>query len=157
MGFELSVARDGYEKLDRVIDRLGEVYRSIPRDTHEAILEEAQLLKNKAAVKAANEPTFGPKHTGLRGKVAAGVGVEETDDGARITTSMPKRDEAIIPRGFDRGFGGWRHPLFGDKARWFRQNGKYSWFMSTMRDGDKDLKRKIGEVLKEAAYQVRNA
>lgn len=154
MGLELRVGSDAYAKLDRIIDRLSEVYASIPRDAHQAIIATAKDGAKEAGEKVLTEPTFGAKHTGLREKIKEGLGVQETEDGARVITSMPKSDEAIIPRGFDRGFGGWRHPLFGDKSRWYGQNGKFSWFMSTMRSQRSNGERRLHSVLEEAAKRV---
>jgi hypothetical protein len=150
---EIEVGSDAYTKLDRIIDRLSEVYASIPRDAHQAVLETANKAAQEAGAKVLTEPAFGPDHTGLREKVKEGVGVKETRDGARVTTSMPKSDEAVIPRGLD-GFGGWRHPLFGDKSRWFRQEGGFSWFMDTMSSQHDGLERKLAAILDEAAKRV---
>lgn len=154
MGLQIEVGKDAYAKLDRLIERLSDVNASIPREAHQAVLATAKDGAREAGEKVLTEPTFGPKHTGLREKVKEGLDVQETDDGALVTTSMPKSDEAIIPRGFDRGFDGWRHPLFGDRSRWFRQNGAFSWFMTTMRSQDKNGERRLHEILEEAAKYV---
>lgn len=153
MGLEFVVGSDAYSKLDRIIERLSDVNASIPRDSHEVVLATAKGAAMEAGTKVLSEPAFGDKHTGLREEVKEGLTVEDIPDGARITTSMPQRDEAIIPRGLD-GFGGWRHPLFGDKSRWYRQRGAFSWFMDTMGSQHDGLERKLSDVLQKAARYV---
>ncbi|MFE7797059.1 hypothetical protein [Nocardia sp. NPDC057440] len=145
--------------------------RSIPRDALKAIKDEARLLSKEASAKALAEPALGTKHTGLRKRVAKGVKVQSLANGSatdfegaptegnsgwqgyRIATSMPEEDEAIIPRGFDHRRG-WRHPLFGNKKKWYRNYGAFSWFLETMQKSKSDLDPKMEKILEDAADHV---
>lgn len=93
--------------------------------------------------------------TGLRGRVAAGVGVRKglsTKKNAyyRIYTSMTNVAESPIPRGMDSPKG-WRHPLWGNKNYWYQSRPTNpGWFTDTVSDGADDIERAIGRALDRA-------
>jgi hypothetical protein len=97
----------------------------------------------------------GTGHTGLRARVASGVGVRKgisTKSTAyfRIYTSMADVSESPIPRGLDE-VKGWRHPLFGNKNHWYQSvPTKPGWFTDTIADSDDDIERAIGNALDHA-------
>ena len=94
-------------------------------------------------------------HTGLRGRVSAGVGVRKgvsTKSTAyfRIYTSMAEQSESPIPRGLDSPKG-WRHPLFGNKNHWYQSRPtKPGWFTDTISDGADSIERAIADALDRA-------
>jgi hypothetical protein len=169
MDIEFSI--EGDRAFAEVAKAFTRIDRSIPKDTLQAIRDEARLLSKEAAAKVLEEPAFKGKSTGLRKKVAKGVKVQSLINeaaldfdgpmpeksqgrvGYRIATSMPEEDEAVIPRGFDF-FRGWRHPLFGNKKKWYHNYGAFSWFRYTMQRSQADLDPKVKKILEDAAQHV---
>jgi hypothetical protein len=102
-------------------------------------------------------------HTGMRARVAEGVGVRvgptRNRNGAyfRIYTTMREQDEVIIPRGLDRP-SGWRHPLFGNKNYWYQSRPtRPGWFTDTIADSRDDIARNIQDALERAAELIDSA
>ena len=131
-GLELSFEFDGRKRLNDLGRALGRADRDIPRQVNKAIEKEQKENAKEAAKKVLQQPAKGEDgSTGLRKNVAKGVGVLPLgQNGHRVYTSMPEKDEAVIPLGLDTKKG-WRHPLFGRKGKgeWFTQRGEFSWFM----------------------------
>ena len=141
----------------RIIEVLGRVNEELPHQLRDAIHDEAEDLADVARNRVLGLPT--PRnagHTGLRAKVAAGVQViDRGEGGVRVTTTMATSSEGIIPRGLDRAKG-WRHPLFGDKSRWFSNPG-YDWFLSTFSRSEGEFEDKLDKVLQSAARDLGNS
>lgn len=151
---ELDISVSGTEALGRASAALREAEVELPDQIKKEVRQVAQRLALIAKRRALAEPTHGPKHTGLRAQVSAGVAVVETETGAKIITSMPQSDEAVIPRGLDDGARGWRHPVFGNRNNWVTQRGAFSWFMDSMREGASDGEQALHQVLEDAAQRI---
>lgn len=154
-GLEIGV--DGAASLDAVIRAMGEERDSLPKEFDRVINEVADALVKAAQAKVLAEPTHGTKHTGLRAEIAAGTKKVGVPDGVRIITSMPKNDEAVIPRGMDNGFKGWRHPVFGNMHNWVHQRAAFSWFLDTMQDGKQPAEDGLTKCLQDAADRIARA
>jgi hypothetical protein len=123
----------------------------------------AAAMRAQAAVMRV-EVAGGPTHsTGMRARVAAGVGVRvgptRMRNGSyfRIYTSMREPDEAIIPRGLDRT-AGWRHPLWGNKNYWYTSRPtRPGWFTDTIADSNDEIEEGITRALERAAALVDRA
>lgn len=153
-GIEIEVK--GLDKLDDITRAMGIENEQIPKDLKNSIHESAGTLGDRARLRVVLEPTHGPKHTGLRAKVAKGVGLQDIPDGYRITTSMPNANEAAIPRGMDQH--GWRHPVFGMKDKWVTEGtADFSWFMDTMQEGEDLVGDGLEHQLENAAERIDNA
>lgn len=141
----------------RVIEALGRVDGELPHRLRDAIRQEAEDKAHIAQERVLGLPT--PRHaghTGLRARVAAGVKViDRGEGGVRVTTNMAKPSEGIIPRGLDR-VKGWRHPLFGNKERWYSNPG-YDWFLSTFSHSEGDFEKRLDKVLEKAAHDIADA
>lgn len=117
------------------------------------------VARAKAAVKSIDVQGGPAGHTGLRSRVAAGVGVRKgisTKSNAyfRIYTSMADASQSPIPRGLDSPKG-WRHPLFGNKNHWFQSRPtRPGWFTDTIADGADSVERAIAQALDRAANTV---
>lgn len=155
---EFWVEVSGSDELERASAALGHVARTIPRDIDDEIDDVATRLAEKAAMKvqAVRMKTPGyERSTGLRRRIARGLGVEKLPDGGRrVTTSMTDSDEAIIPRGFDSPAKGFRHPVFGNKQNWVRQLPADGWFRETIDDAAHILPDRLEEVLDNAADYI---
>lgn len=154
----LDLGSSGLEDFSAATKALTKINRDLPRDFKNSVTTTAKELRDLARIRALQEPAAGKSgSTGLRADVAKGVGIVQIKDGVRVVTSMPNRNEAIIPRGMD-GIKGWRHPVFGNKNNWVRQtSGTESWFLDTMRDGHTPLRERLERNLQDAADTVDNA
>jgi hypothetical protein len=94
---------------------------------------------------------YGPKHTGLRARLAAGVGVEEDAGYLRFTTAMPAGQEEL-PRGEDSGVEGWRHPVYGTDT-WVHQTGG-SWFREPIGEQQDEILKHMHDTLDQVASQI---
>lgn len=117
-----------------------------------ALREEAEKKAEEARVKVRALPAPGPKHTGLRERVAQGVEVKDGGVGdVEVSASLPG-SEAIIPLGLDRPEG-WRHPLYGNRKHWYSNPG-YSWFRETFENGENDFEKKLDQALDRMAEEI---
>lgn len=140
-----------------VVKALDLVDHDMPGKFREELRAAADPLAQKARNAVLALPTYGRKHTGLRARVAAGVSVATGGPSlVRIETSMPEPDEAMLPRGLDNGPKGWRHPVYGNRNVWVQQRG-YSWFRSTIADGQPELEKDLQGVLDDAADTIDRA
>jgi hypothetical protein len=142
----------------RVEAALAKADAEFPKRFERRIKQLAEPLAAAAASRVLSLPTpSNAGHTGLRSRVAAGVGVRANQRaGVRITTSMADPSERAIPRGLDNGPRGWRHPVFGNRANWVTQPG-YSWFLETMQDSRRAFERGLTDVIEEAAQDIAQA
>lgn len=144
------------EEFRRVVIALREMDASLPAQLRKELRQAARPLAQRAKDRVRAIPTHGRKHTGLRSRVARGVGIRAAigrNPAVKITTSMARPDEAAIPRGLDSPRG-WRHPVFGNTNKWVQQHTYAPWFMDTMREGGNDIKRDVKHVMDEAANRV---
>lgn len=133
--------------------RLAEAEATAEAKLGDDIKEEAEIKAEEARTKVRALPAPGPKHTGLRERVAQGVEVEDGGIGdVTVKASMTEPDEAIIPLGLDRPEG-WRHPLYGNKAHWYANPG-YSWFRETFESSENDFEDKLQRTLDEIAEGI---
>lgn len=153
-GIDIEVSNLG--KLDDITRAMALESEDIPKELKNSIRDNAGTLGDRAALRVILEPTHGTRHTGLRARVAKGVGLQELADGYRITTSMPNVNEAAIPRGMDQH--GWRHPVFGNMGEWVVEGiTDFSWFMDTMQEGEGMVSDGLQEQLDNAAERIDNA
>lgn len=141
-----------------VAEALREIDSTYPAHLRAAMRKTATPVLRDVRMAALSLPARKGKHTGLRGRLAKGVGLQVGVGGnarMRITTSMREPDEAALPRGEDSGARGWRHPVYGHD-NWVHQRGG-SWFRETIAD-DRDLiESKLAEVLDDARDTVARA
>lgn len=127
--------------------------RWVEDEAEEAI--DPVVRRARAAVKAVDVQGGPAGHTGLRNRVAAGVGVRKGLSAKgnayfRIFTSMANVAESPIPRGLDSPKG-WRHPLFGNKNFWYQSRPtRPGWFTDTVSDSADDIERGIANALGRA-------
>lgn len=143
-----------------VEEALRAIDKSLPSKFRDAMRQALEPAVNEAKKNVLAIPTHGPKHTGLRARVAKGVKTVASPGGSdvgfvRVITTMPK-DEAIIPRGMDRQEG-WRHPVFGNKNVWVTQHTGGSWFRVAMSHAEKPIKEALHKALEDAARFVDDA
>lgn len=144
-------------EFDRVIIALREVDATLPAQLRKDIRTAVRPLIQRAKARVRAIPTHGLKHTGLRAKVAAGVGLRVAlgrNAGVRVTTSMPRADMAAIPRGLDSPRG-WRHPVYGNQDNWVRQHSIVpGWFTETMASGAPEIRDDIEQTIDNAAQHI---
>ena len=75
-----------------------------------------------------NTPAHGPKHTGLRVRIArcvqTWVEIHGTmvSAGVEVNASRMPSGQKSLPLYLDGKKAPWRHPLFGDRSRWYGQD-----------------------------------
>ncbi|WP_432001232.1 hypothetical protein [Streptomyces sioyaensis] len=147
------------EEFQRVATALREVDARLPGQLRSELRKAARPLVARAKTKVRALPTHGRSHTGLRRRVAAGVGIRVSTSrhpGVTITTKMADPSEAVIPRGMDSQRG-WRHPVFGDTDNWVTQHTGGSWFRETFADGRDEVQAAVRQVLENAAQTIADA
>lgn len=156
-GDGLSINVDDQGRIEHALYVLNNVKEEIPQRTLDELLKLCQGLASKAAARALSQPSFGPKHTGLFARVAAGVSAVPTDYGATVITTMEKENEAIIPRGMDTvasGGRGWGHPLFGKREHWYRNEPTSSWFLGAMNSATEEGEARLAAMLEQVAAEA---
>jgi hypothetical protein len=134
----------------RVEQALRRVDANAANDFTHRLRAGAEELADKTRKAVMQIPTYGIKHTGLRGRVAQGVGVKITGSGVQVTASMNQQDERNIPAYLDAR-DGWRHPVFGNRSVWVHQSTGGSWFSEVIQDGQPELERRLTDVWEDAA------
>lgn len=138
-----------------VEDRLPSWLAEEMEDEARPVLEKVRTAAERTEVRGG--PT---RHTGLRSRVAAGVGFRTSVGSTpylRFTTSMADPSEASIPRGLDQTQG-WRHPLYGDKRHWFQSvPERPGWFTDTIADSRDEFERALEDALERAAETIDRA
>jgi flavin-binding protein dodecin len=137
--------------------QLAVVENSLPRWIEEQIDEaiDPVVARAKAAVMSVDVQGGPTRSTGLRNRVAAGVGVRKGiatkgNSYFRIYTEMANVAESPIPRGLDSPKG-WRHPLYGNKNYWFTSRPtRPGWFTDTIADSADSIERAIADALDRA-------
>ena len=135
--------------LDAEDKALGDKFR---REVREA----GNMLAARAQAAVMRIPSTGLAHSGLRARVAHGVGTKITASGVDITTSMNDRDETNLPAYLDSQ-SGWRHPVFGNRDVWVRQDTGGSWFRATIESGRNDVEDRLSEIMDGAARTISRA
>lgn len=145
------------EEFQRVGRALREVDAELPGKLRKDLRVAARPLVAMVKEKVRSLPTHGRVHTGLRRRVAAGVGMRVSlKNGITITTSMQRPSEAIIPRGMDSREG-WRHPVFGNTDNWVQQRTGGSWFREPLASRHDEIEDAVRHTLEEARDRIDRA
>jgi len=140
--------------------RVEEALRAVDKNAAEAfrrrLKDGAEELADETRKAVMQIPVHGRKHTGLRGRVAKGVGVKLSSGGVQVYASMNQADERNIPAYLDAR-DGWRHPVFGNRHTWVRQTTGGSWFSEVLADGQPKLERELTDVWEDAARMIAEA
>lgn len=144
--------------------QLGVVENRLPEWIEEQIDDAITpvVARARSAVQSVDVQGGPAGHTGLRRRVAAGVGVRKgisskSNAYFRIFTEMKDRSESPIPRGLDSPKG-WRHPLFGNKNYWFQSRPtRPGWFTDTIGNSGDEIERAIANALDRAVHFVGGA
>ena len=132
--------------LDAEDKALGDRFRAQLRDASDVLARRAQQEVMNIAVHTG-------QHSGLRARVAKGVGTKLTAGGVIITSSMNRKDETNIPAYLDMQKG-WRHPVYGNRHEWVSQQTGGSWFRETIADGEQMVERRLMDVFEDAARTI---
>ncbi len=140
----------------RVAARLGIEDASAEGEFTRAIRQAAAPIVAHVQRRAMALPAHGPKHTGLRGRLAAGVRVQPYQNGIRIVATALDPTEAALPRGMDNGPQGWRHPVYGNRDVWVRQRGG-SWFREPISTHREEVSSDLEAVVEDMAENIASA
>lgn len=144
----------------RVANALRDVDSRLPTEFRKKLKDIAKpaVADVKSRVRALNLPGGPAGSTGLRRRVARGVSTRVgvgRNASLRITTSMERPNESVIPRGMDTPRG-WRHPVFGNSDNWVAQPG-LSWFREPLSSYQDDFERGLTDALQWAAETIADA
>lgn len=140
----------------RVADALAARNSRLGEEFRQALRSEADQLASRAQAEVMRIPVYTGQHSGLRTRVARGVGSKITRTGVQITSSMNERDEANLPAYLDSQ-SGWRHPVFGNRHVWVRQMTGGSWFRATIERGQPEIERRLEDIFQDAARVIARA
>jgi hypothetical protein len=140
----------------RAIDALRITDETLAERLRDALVEAVKPLVDKSREDVMALAVHGIKHTGLRARVAAGVGTRITRDGVTISASMNRAGEASLPAYLDAD-NGWRHPVYGNRHVWVLQTTGGEWFAKPFEEGQEDLADALHEVLEDVAQEVHDA
>jgi hypothetical protein len=129
---------------------------SAARKLSDAVEDAAGPIIAKVQRAALSLPAYGPKHTGLRGRLAAGVRVQPTHGKSVRIVATAEPDERGLPRGMDNGPRGFRHPVYGNRDVWVQQRGG-SWFKEPIAEEGDMIERRLTNVLEQMADNIANA
>ncbi|WP_433519040.1 hypothetical protein ACQP2T_28085 [Nonomuraea sp. CA-143628] len=138
-----------WKALNRRLRHAGE--KGLTKELRKAVREAAKPARDAAKMAARTIPAKGPRSTGLRRRMARGVGIQATGTRVRIVTRMPSGME-MLPRGFDTEKG-WRKPLFGNRERWFQQPG-HPWFRKTIAKTAPKARQEMRAAMDRVAAQI---
>jgi hypothetical protein len=127
--------------------------REAGRHLGNALKEQIAPIVADVQSEALRLPARGKKHTGIRGRLAAGVKAEANGQHVRIVATMANPQEAGLPRGFDNGPRGFRHPVYGNRNVWVQQRGG-SWFREPIAHHHDEVERDLTNVLEEMAHRI---
>lgn len=155
------------DDLRKLADKLRAVDKDLPRELR-YLLKQAALpimREQRATLRSLKgSPRTDPDlrdiiASGLRLTVRTGGGRRGTNPAYRIRTTMPKNPDgnqwAILPRGLDTTFNGWRSPYFGNRSQWVHHNvSGPSWFMGPAEKARPDLIARINKLLTMTANEI---
>jgi hypothetical protein len=71
----------------------------------------------------------------------------------RIVATAIRPNEAGLPRGFDNGPRGFRHPVYGNRNVWVQQRGG-SWFREPIAEHRDEVEKDLTDVLEAMAKRI---
>ncbi len=141
----------------RVAAVLREIDRDLPADLREELHDAVEPVIRRVKRNALGIPVHGRKHTGLRGRVAAGVQSHVfvgRKPGVEVTVKMRDPDERNLPAYLDNPADGWRHPLFGNRHKWVPQHTGDDWFRDELASSDDEIEWRLQHVMDRAAETI---
>lgn len=140
----------------RVAKELERQDRELADKFRREIRDAGNDLAKLAAVEVMRIQGHTGQHSGLRARVAKGVGTKITASGVQITSSMDDQDEVNIPSYLDINRG-WRHPVFGNRHVWVTQETGGAWFRDTIAHGQPMIQERMEEIFENAARSIARA
>lgn len=157
------------QDIKRVTDRLRLIDKNLPGQLRKLLVRAARPIMRKQRRilrRLKGDPGTDPD---LRDIVAEGVKLTVRTGGGRrsaayrIRTTMPsppnKGDHwAMLPRGLDTYFDGWRSPFFGDRNHWVHHKVEGpSWFIEPGQEAQPGLQVEVKAILSMSADEIAKA
>jgi hypothetical protein len=140
----------------RVERALRAVDEHLAGEFRDELRDAADVLARRTQQEVMRIPTYTANHSGLRARVAKGVGVKFSPVGVNVTASMNYKDERNLPAYLDLQ-AGWRHPVFGDRSVWVHQGTGGSWFRETLEGGHDMIADRLERIFDNAARTISRA
>lgn len=158
MAGELSIHLDGPE-LQRLLKAFAEQDRKVMLATKRAIRDAAKPAAEDVKRTVLSAPGSG--RTGLRAGIAAGVGIRINQGGSKGASvrivATPNRlpaNRAPMVKAFNQK--SFRHPVFGNRFRWVRQEGR-PYFGDVIYAHRGAIRTAIVRAVEQAQTDLRNA
>jgi hypothetical protein len=159
MDLRLSRGPDDLRKLSKDLRNVGnakEIRKRLTKGLREGT-KPAQANVRKAAL---GLPAKGPKHTGLRKRMAAATGIQTRLRGSQVgvLVKVSRRkmgDQASLVSQSDTP-GHWRHPVYGQPGVWVTQTWKRGWFEEANKKAAGPVRAAIRDVLNEIERELSN-
>jgi hypothetical protein len=151
---EISVT--GAEEFGALAKRLRQAGRKDLRlELTRAVREAGKPVKDAAKANVLALPAHGPKHTGLRGRVARTVKLSVRTSGggagARISAGPAGTDVGRLARHMNKGR--WRHPVYGHDV-WVTQTMPPGWFDRATEHAAPKARREIADAMRRIRQQI---
>ena len=102
-------------------------HEEITRALRRELLNSQRPFAPRVRAAILNTPAYGTKHTGLRVRIAGCVQTwvvirgDLVSAGVEVDASRMPSGQKALPLYLDGAKAPWRHPLFGDRSRWYSQ------------------------------------
>lgn len=158
MAEELSIHLDGPE-LQRLLRAFAEQDRKVMLATKRAIRDAAKPAAEDVRKAVLSAPAS--RNVGLRAGIAAGVGIRVADGGRKgatvrivaAPTHLPANRKPMV-KVFNQK--SWRHPVFGNRFKWTRQEG-HPYFGDVIYGHRDAIRTAIVRAVEQAQTDLRNA
>ena len=151
-----------------VADRLRLVDKELPGKLRYLLHKAARPIMREQRRTIRGLPSDDSDNVELRDIIARGLRLTVRTGGGRrtaayrIRTTMPQHPDgkhwAMLPRGLDTAFNGWRSPYFGNRSHWVHhQVTGPSWFMGPAQEAQPELKREVKKLLAMSAAGIARA
>jgi hypothetical protein len=152
---EISVT--GAEEFGALARRLRQAGRSDLRlELTRAVREAGKPVKDAAKVNVLALPAHGPKHTGLRGRVARTVKLSVRTSGGgvgvRVSAGPAGTDVGRLARHMN--VGRWRHPVYGNRNAWVTQTMPPGWFDRATEHAAPKARQEIQDAMRRVREQI---
>lgn len=159
---QLEVVTRGGESLKAVardLKKAGDKGKQLRKGLRQALVKGMKPMRSAVQRAALGLPSHGPQHTGLRKALARATrnAINLTARSAKARLEVdPRRmpdGQKSLPAYVDGGKKPWRHPVYGNKNRWVKQDA-HPFFWGAARPHIKDVRAAINAAVDKVARDL---
>lgn len=147
----MDIVVEGGKEFHELAKRLRKAgQKELAKELQKTLRDKAKTISEEQRVEVKKLPARGSKHTRLRSRVAGKVRVQVKSTGADAGVRI-QVDKANTLGNMPAylNIGSWRHPLFGNKKFWFKQEVPPGWF-------DKPVEKSGPKVREDMLHTLEN-